>query len=250
MSTIKAVARAVIAVAVAVMLISVLAILQQNIYARDEQSAAQKKPMSASSIDDQFDFLNSKIWKISNYEVSYATFSPSNVAVSNGMLQLAVPAGSCEGGQIQTLERFSYGRFGCRMKTNGVMNTCTSLFTYYREPEVVGIDQIAVEIYGSQPDQMYVTSWKLGRPSDYYGRIIVYLGFDSDLAFHDYEIAWSLDHIDISVDGLLRASLVDTNYLPTHPQRFLLTCFNPSWKGPALVTATASFESAWIRPLT
>jgi beta-glucanase (GH16 family) len=248
--------RARLAVAVFVTLTSVLALLQPstsvanvNASVRVNSTGSVETQRNATSLEEPFDFLNLTVWKISNYTVSYGRFNPANVAVSNGMLQLSVPAELNEGGQIQTVNRFLHNRFGCRMKTNGVANTCTSLFTYYQETGVTGSDQIAIEIYGSNPSQMYFTTWKLGKADKDYQRVIINLGFDSSLAFHDYEFAWFPDHVDVYVDGTKKASLTDINYIPTQAQKFLLTCWNANWMGLAPTTAVASFDSAWIRPL-
>jgi beta-glucanase (GH16 family) len=236
MSIPKSVKKASIVVAFIITLAYVLTLTQQGVL--------------SSSIKDSFDSWDFTIWKISNYTVSYGRFNPANVEVSGGMLRLSVPAGLNEGGQIQTLQRFSYSRFGCRMKTNSAVNTCTALFTYYEDPGAVGCDQIAAEIYSGKPEQMLITTYRLDKPTNEKQWKIVELGFDSSVAFHEYEIAWYMDHVDICVDGTPRARLSDTNYLPTHSQRFLLTCWCTSWKACAPVTATASIDSAWIRPLT
>jgi beta-glucanase (GH16 family) len=253
------VTRARIAVAVFVTLTSVLVLLQPNISVANVNASArinstgsiktQGNALPTSSLEEPFDFLNLTVWKISNYTVSYGRFDPTNVAVSKGMLQLSVPAELNEGGQIQTVNRFLHNRFGTRMKTSGVANTCTSLFTYYQETGVTGSDQIAIEIYGSNPSQMYFTTWKLGKADNDFQRVIINVGFDSSLAFHDYEFALFPEHVDVFVDGTKKASLTDINYIPTQAQKLLLTCWNANWMGLAPTTAVASFDSAWIRPL-
>lgn len=187
---------------------------------------------------DEFHRYDPSLWIYSNYSTPHWTLKPEHAEFRNNMLYCHVPAGVNEGGQIETVRPYTFGRYRCRMKTSGVENVVTAFFTYLHNGGMA--DEIDLEIYGDTPTLMDFVVWNHGE----HDLRRLELGFDSSQEFHTYGFDWYEDHIDIFVDEELVFTYDDVRFIPTRPQYCFLCAYSPAWKGIPDIDSEAVF--GWV----
>jgi len=193
---------------------------------------------------DEFDTIDPTRWIISDYYTPYERYRPENVEIRDGILVCKVPAGVNEGGQIETVRRWHYGRYRCRMKANAVPNVITAFYSYYMEP-VTGLEhQIDMQIYGDRPTLIDLVLWKDG-VNDV---VRLDLGFDASKDFHEYGYDWypNGEKVVFWVDGRVLYEYTNRKYIPVVEQYCLLSCHAPSWAGTPPDPAESSFDWAEV----
>lgn len=174
---------------------------------------------------EEFRRFDPTLWTKSDYSTPHWRLRPEHVEVSDGLLHCKVPADMNEGGQIETIRKYTFGKYRCRMKTSGVANVVTSFYTYLHDSGLT--DEIDLEIYGDTPTLMDFVVWNHGERD----LRRVNLGFDSSKDFHTYGFDWYENHIDVFVDEKRVLTYEDTRFIPTRNQYFLLCSYSPAWKG-------------------
>lgn len=153
-------------------------------------------------------------------------------------------------GEIQSKERFGYGRYEARMKTAVGSGLNTAFFTYIgpgvKEPEH---DEIDFEFLGAHPGTVDVTHWTNGKVHE---AKRVELGFDPSQEFHDYAFEWSKDKIIWYVDGEKVHESAADHEIPRNEQKIYFSLWSGGksvndWLGPFRYKGPVSAEVEWVK---
>lgn len=152
-----------------------------------------------------------------------------------------------KGGELRTIETFTYGRFEVRMKSARGSGLLSSFFTYHDG----GLDwnELDVEILGSKFNEVQFNAISPGRVDHVYTKTTSYSPHSS---YHVYAIEWTPAYVAWFIDGeeVHRQSGSHIAQL-IHPQKIMMNIWPPdypSWVGafdPAILPVFAYYD--WVR---
>lgn len=181
---------------------------------------------------DDFTSLDLDRWYISdgwsNGDWQACTWSRDMAIVEDGILRLrlaATPDGSghlC--GEVQTDDRFLYGTFEARIRTEAASGVNAAFFTYIGPVHEQPHDEIDVEVLTRDPGRVQFNTYRDGEPAH---------GLTVDLPdrgsaasdFHVYAFVWEEDRLRWYVDGVLLHEARGSD-LPRSAQKIYLSHWN------------------------
>ncbi|ORY90233.1 concanavalin A-like lectin/glucanase domain-containing protein [Leucosporidium creatinivorum] len=156
------------------------------------------------------------------------TFTPSNVAIADGTLQLTVSAGATEdvkSAQVGTVdENLLYLKITTRAKAGKSEGVCSGLFTYHNDTQEADIEILTSYINtpsanGDVGAGLEFTNQKTGSEGLASNYHVAYPDWDPRDDFHDYTLEWTASATRFYVDGELWKEI--TTNVPSVPSSFI-----------------------------
>ena len=136
-----------------------------------------------SAFTDDFNNWQSGRWSAEEHPLGKGWFRSENVSVGGGILRLTSPAGTTDGGEIASIDRFGNGTFTASMRCGMPAGTLCAFFLYQGVPGNQN-DEIDFEVI-SGTNTLWMTTWSRGVETNH---AEVTLPFDPAGAFHEYTI--------------------------------------------------------------
>lgn len=191
-------------------------------------------------VQEDFDVWDPIRWLAGDHPLGKGRFRPENTSVNSGMLSLRLPAGTYDGGEIQSQDRYRTGSYEARIKVAKAPGSVTAFFLY--EYTDRNIDEIDIEIFGDGSGRVLLVTWLRSRQTNL---TEVVLPFDPTADFHDYKIEVGRKRIRFSVDGVLIQEF--TQGLPSSAMHVMANVWWPTWlEGPQPLQDQAALID-WIR---
>lgn len=152
--------------------------------------------------------------------------------------------------EIQSIKRYSYGRFEAKMKTAVGSGLNTAFFTYIGPPNgIKEQDEIDFEFLGKSNDLVQVGYW---RNATNYDVKIIKLNFDPSREFHIYAFTWLPNKIIWYVDGKEIHRSSPNNPIPMNPGKIIFSLWSNSpqlddWMGHFTYSEPKKAEIEWVR---
>jgi len=147
------------------------------------------------NMQENFEILNEKFWRLSNKRLGRTLFKSENVSVVDGILKIDLPTGILEGGEISSLEKYGYGAYEVRMMLPSVPSSITGFFLY-EEPDYYS--EIDIELYNQKDGKLLLTTYANGKVEN---ERVLNLGFDPTKAFHNYRFEYYEESVAFYVDN-------------------------------------------------
>ena len=151
--------------------------------------------------------------------------------------------------EIQSNEKYGFGRYNVIMRPSGESGTVSAFFTFTSEWTGDPHDEVDIEFIGRRSGFVEYNYWKSGRPGAHSGEK---LGFDAADELNLYSIDWTSDEIVWYVNGEehYRSPPGDTG-IPTHPSKIMFSIWTGKermevWTGPRKFGDSAEAEFACI----
>lgn len=204
-------------------------------------SHAQDIATSPSFVDD-FTSFNRERWYVSdgwtNGSHQNCTWSKGQVSLADGVLslgfekqQLKDRAYAC--GEIQTKQRFGYGTYETRMKTDTGSGLNAAFFSYIGPSDKQPWDEIDFEVLTKDTSKVQVNVYIAGKGKN---EKLVDVPGGTDGAFNDYAFVWEKDRLRWYVNGQLVYTVTDPAKLPSHAQKIFFSFWGSDtmtgWMGP------------------
>lgn len=151
--------------------------------------------------------------------------------------------------EIQSVKRYSYGRYETKMKTTVGSGLNTAFFTFIGPPNgVKEHDEIDFEFLGKGNSLVQVGYW---RNAKNYDAKIIDLGFNPSEEFHIYTFDWKPDKIVWFVDGKEVHRTSPENPIPVNAGKIFFSLWSNSpqlddWMGHFTYTDIKTAEIAWV----
>ena len=154
---------------------------------------------SAPSFVDNFSNLDRSRWFVSdgwnNGNHQNCTWSKDLVRLSDGVLSLSFEKRKLKDrefacAEIQTKQRYGYGVYEARMKTDSGSGLNAAFFTYIGPQDKKPWDEIDFEVLTKDPSKVQVNSYIQGKPKN--GKLVDVEG-GADKGFNDYGFVWEKD---------------------------------------------------------
>ncbi len=202
--------------------------------------AAQTEPLGKTFKDD-FARFDLERWYVSDgwsngdhqnclWSSSSASHVPGRIVLSFAYDQTETHSYRC--GEIQTKERFGYGTYEARIRTDDGSGLNAAFFSYIGPTHGERHDEIDFEILTANVDEVTVNTFVDGQP--HHGATYR-LSKSADVAFIVYSFIWEPGHLRWFVDGELIRS-VEGPDLPELPQKIYLSFWGTEtlndWMGP------------------
>ncbi|MDP9149160.1 MAG: glycoside hydrolase family 16 protein [Myxococcota bacterium] len=217
---------------------------------------------------DNFDALDLRAWQLQTFTFggNTAQFSTQNAAVANGVLTISLtvnPSSTTEpyfGVEMRSAKTLKYGRVSARMRFAHGSGVVSGLVLFYTPFPNCNWNEIDIEHLGNSASTSQLNSQVFtGTPNPQctasvtptVDPLVVPLGFDAEVAFHQYDITWTPAGVTTAVDGTDLRNWTKYSALMNLPQTVLLTIWASSaasWAG-ALTAASAptSADVDWIK---
>src|SRR5690349_20114457 len=91
-------------------------------------AAANAAP--AKAFTDGFASLDSRRWAVGQHQLGRSALTVDNVLARNGALQLQLPAGTTDGGEIRSTDTYATGVVRARMQVADAPSSITGFFLY------------------------------------------------------------------------------------------------------------------------
>jgi endo-1,3-1,4-beta-glycanase ExoK len=182
---------------------------------------------AASAFDDGFDLFDGARWSKEEHALGRGWFRRENVVAGAGLVQLVHPAGTLDGGEIRSIERYGYGSYEARIRTPYAPGTISAFFLYQHGPRN---DELDIEIFNDGTRRVMFTVWVADRQK--YG-VTKTLAFDPSAGFHTYRIDWRAGRVEFFVDGVSMQVWSHKKNLPTNPMYVMANAWWPVWIGGA-----------------
>ena len=207
-----------------------------------------------------FDNLDTKAWYVSDYAIrdswTDTAFSPDNVTVSNGRVELRLDTDDLNGkeftgAEIQTMDARGYGLYDVSMRASGQVGVNSSFFTYTGPSMGNPWNEIDIEILGKDPTKIHIAYHNDGESFEK----DLSLGFDASKGFHDYAIDWRPDQITWMADGKAIYTVESPSIpVPTVEGKLIMNIWTGmnSWLGTPTFSdhASAAYDNASFTPYT
>ncbi|WP_108658708.1 family 16 glycosylhydrolase [Acuticoccus kandeliae] len=200
----------------------------------------------AYAFEDTFDTISSTYWHRSNHTNEntwiHNSWSYFNVIQHDSEVELVltdVPSGEKEytGAEIQSNDKFGYGRYEIEMKPSGESGVASTFFLYTGEYYGDIWNEIDFEFIGNQPTHVRVSYYYNG--SSYHEDID--LGYDASEVFVTYAIEWEPDAIRWYAGDTLIHEVVDPLVpVPDSPSKMFMSI----WTGVESEFGPVEFEGS------
>ncbi|WP_245516813.1 MULTISPECIES: family 16 glycosylhydrolase [unclassified Mesorhizobium] len=196
---------------------------------------------SAPSFVDNFSNFDRSRWFVSdgwsNGAHQNCIWSKDLVRLSDGVLSLGFEKRKLKDrefacAEIQTKQRFGYGVYEARMKTDTGSGLNAAFFTYIGPQDKKPWDEIDFEVLTKDPSKVQVNSYIQGKPKN--GKLVDVEG-GADKGFNDYGFVWEKNRLRWYVNGKLVNEVTNPDELPTNPQKIFFSLWGSdkltSWMG-------------------
>ena len=173
---------------------------------------------------EDFDSLNRDRWSVTSKidkKLGRSHLEPENVSLQEGDLQLKLPAGTLNGGEIASKELYKYGSYRARIKVPDARSSITGFFLY-EEPDFE--KEIDVEIFNDSSGRIMFTTYAGGEETN---NVRKKLPFDPTKDFHEYRFDFYPDNAEFYVDGELLHRF--EKGLPEKAMRLYVNAWFPTW---------------------
>lgn len=221
--------------------------------------------------EDDFTTWNSANWALQSFtwDGNLATFSPTNVAVANGVLTMSLTnaaVGSTKpylGVEARSTKTITYGKISARMrfaKGSGVVSGLVLFYTPYPNCDwnEIDIEHLGNSATSSQLNAMVFAGTYnpscTASVTPTQEPLVTSLGFDAEADYHLYDVEWTPASVKYYADGVLLRTWTTNISLLKRPMNVLLTIWASdaaSWAGPinsSSVPTTAQVD--WIKVYT
>lgn len=188
---------------------------------------------------ENFDSWNGEIWKTSDKKLGRTRLKSEHVSVLEGMLQIKMPAGKLESGEVSTIEKVGYGAFEIRMKLPMAPSSITGFFLYESPDFYYEID---IELYNDTTGKMLLTTYADGKVRNENSTKI---SFDPTKEFHDYRIEYYENKVEFYIDNQFVKGLSEG--FPKGQMRLMVNSWYPDWLKGTPAESDQSLFIDWIR---
>jgi endo-1,3-1,4-beta-glycanase ExoK len=126
--------------------------------------------------------LDIGVWEIGDHPLGRGALRPQNVSLAEEELRISLPAGSLDGGEVNTQSQQEYGSCRVRMQVPDSPGSVTGYFLYRPPDYENGVD---TELYNHPDGRRLVTTYSGGDPEPTNCERVE-LPFDPTQGFHDY----------------------------------------------------------------
>jgi endo-1,3-1,4-beta-glycanase ExoK len=203
-------------------------------------SHSQDLPTAPSFVDDFSSFDRAR-WYVAdgwtNGAYQNCTWSKSLVRLSDGMLTLGFEKRKLKDrdfacAEIQTKQRYGYGVYEARMKTDTGSGLNAAFFSYIGPSDKQPWDEIDFEVLTKDTSKVQVHTYISGKPKN--EKLVDVVG-GTDKGFNDYGFVWEKDRLRFYVNGKLVQEITNPAELPTHSQKIFFSLWGSdkltSWMG-------------------
>ncbi|OBQ95008.1 MAG: glycosyl hydrolase family protein [Mesorhizobium sp.] len=204
-------------------------------------SVHAEEMQSAPSFVDNFSNFDRSRWFVSdgwsNGNHQNCTWSKDLVRLSDGVLSLSFEKRKLKDrefacAEVQTKQRYGYGVYEARMKTDTGSGLNAAFFTYIGPQDKKPWDEIDFEVLTKDPTKVQVNSYIQGKPKN--GKLVDVEG-GADKGFNDYGFVWEKDRLRWYVNGKLVNEVTNPDELPTNPQKIFFSLWGSdkltNWMG-------------------
>jgi endo-1,3-1,4-beta-glycanase ExoK len=212
-----------------------------SVIASPAPSLSQNLPTAPSFVDDFTSFDRAR-WYVSdgwtNGSHQNCIWSKNLVGLSDGMLTLGFEKRKLKDrdfacAEVQTKQRFGYGTYEARMKTDTGSGVNAAFFSFVGDVDKQPHDEIDFEVLTKDTSKVQVNAYIGGKGKN---EKLVEVAGGADKAFNDYAFVWEKDRLRWYVDGQLVNEITDPAKLPTHAQRIFFSLWGSDtlkgWMGP------------------
>jgi hypothetical protein len=139
--------------------------------------------------------LDAGRWEATTRDLGRGGLSPENVGLEDGLLRLALPAGTSNGSEIESKDLHGPGFYAARIKVPDTPSSITGFFLY-SPPDFES--EIDVEIYNDASGRILFTTYSDGEQTH---TETVTLPFDPTEDFHVYAFFYDEESVTFYVDG-------------------------------------------------
>ncbi|MET2829093.1 family 16 glycosylhydrolase [Mesorhizobium shangrilense] len=191
-------------------------------------SRSQDMASGASFVDD-FTTFNPSRWYVSdgwtNGSHQNCTWSKDLIRLSDGVLTLGFEKRKLKDrdfgcAEIQTKERFGYGTYETRMKTDTGSGLNAAFFSYIGPSDKQPWDEIDFEILTRDTSKVQTNVYIAGKGKN---EKLVDVAGGAENAFNDYAFVWEKDRLRWYLNGQLVNTITDPAKLPTHAQKIFFS---------------------------
>ncbi|MBZ9809521.1 family 16 glycosylhydrolase [Mesorhizobium sp. BR1-1-9] len=184
---------------------------------------------SAPSFVDDFTSFNRQRWYVSdgwtNGGHQNCTWAKGQVSLADGVLSLGFEKQKTKDrdyacGEIQTKQRFGYGTYEARMKTDTGAGLNAAFFSYIGPSDKQPWDEIDFEILTKDTSKVQVNAYIAGKGKN---EKLVDVPGGTEKAFNDYAFVWQKDSLRWYVNGQLVNTITDPAKLPSHAQKIFFS---------------------------
>ncbi|TPK89217.1 MULTISPECIES: family 16 glycosylhydrolase [unclassified Mesorhizobium] len=189
---------------------------------------AQNIETSPSFVDD-FTSFNRQRWYVSdgwtNGSHQNCTWSKGQVSLSDGVLSLGFEKQKTKDrefvcGEVQTKQRYGYGTYEARLKTDMGPGLNAAFFSYIGPSDKQPWDEIDFEILTKDTSKVQVNAYIAGKGKN---EKLVDVPGGTDGGFNDYAFVWQKDSLRWYVNGKLVNTITDPAKLPAHAQKIFFS---------------------------
>jgi endo-1,3-1,4-beta-glycanase ExoK len=196
----------------------------------------------APSFVDDFTKFDGARWRTSdgwtNGDHQNCTWSKGQVKVVDGLLALNFEKRQIKDrdyacAEIQTKQRFGFGTYEARLKTDTGSGLNAAFFTYIGPVDKQPHDEIDFEVLTKDTSRVQVNAYISGKGKN---EAFAEVSGGADRAFNDYAFVWEPDRLRWYVNGQLVSTITDPAKLPSHPQKIFFSLWGSDtltgWMGP------------------
>ncbi len=189
---------------------------------------------------EDFTVFSEELWRRSSHQLGRSNLEPGNVTINNEQLEITLPAGTLDGGQIESREYdHLYGSYQVRMKLPEAPSSITGFFLY-RQPDYY--HEIDIEIVNDCSGTIWFTTYADGSVSSHHEKI---LDFNPTEEFHEYRFDYYPGEVSFYVDGELLKTFKEG--LTDQPMKLMINSWFPDWLDGIKPQQDAVTRIDWIK---
>lgn len=170
---------------------------------------------------DYFETIDTDLWYSRNGQLGRTQLKHEHVGIINDKLTISHPAGTLEGGEIQTIALKHYGSYETSMKLPDAPSSITGFFLY-SAPDFY--HEIDIEVFNQQDSEVWLTSYLDG---SIHHEDKIPLAFDPTADYHQYRIDYYPDRVSFYIDGKPVKTWEDG--FSHNPMHLMINSWFPTW---------------------